>query len=276
MRSGKGVIALVLLAVVFGFGVYLARQQLSTVPDEDHAQCTVGKVSLDQGQLASASTIAAVGIGRELPEHAIVIALATALQESKLRNLQHLGSRNDHDSVGLFQQRPSQGWGTEEQLLDPRFAANAFFDALLKIEGWDTLRITEAAQRVQKSAYPEAYEKWADEAQVLAGALTGGTPGSVECATPAYAAPPLPAADHLRGDFGDAAPTVHAREDTLVMPVADTRSGWQVAHWLVAQADVTGVTKVAYRDQEWSADNGTWVTKTSISDEVTAQVLPAR
>ena len=121
--------------------------------------------------MANAATIAAVGLRRKLPDQAVVVALATALQESKLENL----DGGDRDSVGLFQQRPSQGWGAPDQLQDPRYASTKFYNALLKIKNWQELRVTEAAQRVQRSAFPEAYDKWADEALVLArGAVRAG------------------------------------------------------------------------------------------------------
>src|SRR5690606_17546897 len=111
------------------------------------------------------------------PERAVTVALATALQESELRNL----PGGDRDSVGLFQQRPSQGWGDPSQLSDPRYAAGAFYDALVEVPGWETMRITDAAQAVQRSAHPEAYQKWADEAEVLTAALAGNAPGSLTC-----------------------------------------------------------------------------------------------
>ena len=127
--------------------------------------------------MANAATITAVGMRRKMPERAIVVALATALQESKLENLDD----GDRDSVGLFQQRPSQGWGTPEKIQDPRYAADKFYTALKKVKGWKKMRVTDAAQKVQRSAYPNAYEKWADESAVLARALTGRATGAVEC-----------------------------------------------------------------------------------------------
>ena len=117
--------------------------------------------------------IAAVGVRRGLPARAVSIALATAFQESKLRNLDH----GDRDSLGIFQQRPSQGWGTTAQVRDPYYASNAFYDVLAKIDGFQTMRITEAAQQVQRSGYPEAYEPHAADARALASALTGYSRG---------------------------------------------------------------------------------------------------
>ena len=108
-------------------------------------------------------------MSRGLPERALTIALATSLQESRLRNIDH----GDRDSLGLFQQRPSQGWGTSQQILDPVYASNEFFDSLVKIQGYSRLPLTVAAQRVQKSGYPQAYAKHEADATMLSAALTG-------------------------------------------------------------------------------------------------------
>ncbi len=122
----------------------------------------------------NASTIVQVGQDKKVPPRGWVIAVATAMQESTLRNLGHLGDRNDHDSQGLFQQRPSQGWGTVAQITDPRYSAGKFYDALLKVKGWQSMPLTQAAQRVQKSAYPRAYAKWEDDASDMVDAVSGG------------------------------------------------------------------------------------------------------
>jgi hypothetical protein len=114
-------------------------------------------------QLANAQSIIATGKKLGIPPHGIAIALATAAQESSLRNL----PGGDRDSVGLFQQRPSQGWGTVAQLRDPEFAATQFYNALKKVPNWQNLPLTVAAQRVQRSAYPDAYAKWEPLANAL-------------------------------------------------------------------------------------------------------------
>src|SRR5205823_10322367 len=113
----------------------------------------------DSSQVANAAIIVAVGQQSHVPPRGWVIAVATAMQESSLTNLGDLGARNDHDSLGLFQQRPSQGWGTPAQILDPRYSARKFFEHLLAVSGWEKLPLTVAAQRVQLSAYPDAYAK---------------------------------------------------------------------------------------------------------------------
>ncbi|MBM7807589.1 hypothetical protein JOD57_003426 [Geodermatophilus bullaregiensis] len=133
------------------------------------AVCTVPatSVTLSAEQVANARTIAQVARDRGLPERATVIALATAMQESTLRNLDH----GDRDSLGLFQQRPSQGWGTPEQVQDPVYAAGQFYDRLVRVPGWETGELTLVADSVQRSAFPLAYGRWADFAQSLTAAL---------------------------------------------------------------------------------------------------------
>src|SRR4051812_46164864 len=108
--------------------------------------CTVPLISqtVSPEQAANAASIAEVGISRGLPDRAIVIALATAMQESRLRNLDY----GDRDSLGLFQQRPSQGWGTPAQVRDPVYAAGRFYDHLVAVPGWQTGRLTDVAQAV--------------------------------------------------------------------------------------------------------------------------------
>ena len=119
-------------------------------------------------QARYAGLITAIAVQRGLPARAASIALATAYQESDLRNL----DGGDRDSAGLFQQRPSQGWGTLEEVRDPVHATNAFYDALAKVDGYEQLEITEAAQEVQRSGFPDAYADHEADARALASALT--------------------------------------------------------------------------------------------------------
>jgi hypothetical protein len=142
-------------------------------------RCTIAGLSmtLTAEQVANAATIARVGRDRGLPERAIVIALATAQQESRLRNLDY----GDRDSLGLFQQRPSAGWGSEAQVQDPVYAAGKFYDHLVGVPGWQTGRLTEVAQSVQRSGFPEAYEQWGDMAEKLAAAQISELPDQISC-----------------------------------------------------------------------------------------------
>jgi len=127
-------------------------------------------------QLGNARTIVDVGRGLGLPPRAWVIAVATALQESGLHNLGHLGARNDHDSLGLFQQRSSTGWGTPEQITDPTYAATAFYNHLVRVRDWPSLPLTVAAQKVQISAYPDRYARHESQAGDIVRALFGVGP----------------------------------------------------------------------------------------------------
>lgn len=223
------------------------------------------RVTLDPQQMAHAATIAAIGVQRGLPPRAVVVALATGFQESKLRNL----TGGDRDSVGLFQQRPSQGWGTVEQIMDTRYATNAFYTGLERVRGWQDMRVTDAAQAVQRSAFPEAYEKWADESQVLTAALLGEATGAVSCSVdrdPVLRGVAATAAltDGLRLDWGDLETVLSALESPgLSVAADDQQAGWRYAHWLVSHATDHGVKRVTFADQEWTAEEGGW---SSISD----------
>ncbi|MEO3778933.1 hypothetical protein ABGB16_19195 [Micromonospora sp. B11E3] len=125
------------------------------------------RIDLDDEQVANAEAIIAATKKAGLPERAAVISIATSLQESKLENLGHLGDRNDHDSLGLFQQRPSSGWGTPEQITDPQYSTTAFLKGLKQVDGWQDMPLTDAAQTVQVSAYPDAYAQWEQQAADL-------------------------------------------------------------------------------------------------------------
>ncbi|WP_420842416.1 M23 family metallopeptidase [Glycomyces paridis] len=125
-------------------------------------------------QVGNAAIIIAVGQELDVPSRGWIIAVATAMQESRLTNLGHLGDRNDHDSLGLFQQRPSSGWGTPDQVTDPVYASTKFYEKLLTIENWESLPLTVAAQRVQISAFPDAYAKHEPKAIEIVNTLTGG------------------------------------------------------------------------------------------------------
>ncbi|MFF3344201.1 heavy metal transporter [Streptomyces sp. NPDC002779] len=230
-------------------------------------------------QAVNAATIAAVGTGRNLPERAVTIALATALQESALRNIDY----GDRDSLGLFQQRPSQGWGTEQEVMDPTYSAGIFYDHLVKVDGYTELPLTVAAQRVQRSGFPDAYAKHEPDAALLAAALTGhsaatltceGRPGTTRVAgTDAvrtalardFGQDVLEPAGAVVGD-GDPTPAASpgAGRDarTLTLPVTEgsgglgvTQRGWQLAHWAVANASALRIEKVSYAGREWTAGN---------------------
>ncbi|MFY1692191.1 hypothetical protein [Plantactinospora sp. WMMB782] len=125
------------------------------------------RIDLSAEQAANVRAIVKATKKAGMDERAAVIAVGTSLQESKLENLGHLGDRNDHDSQGLFQQRPSSGWGSVEQITDPEYATTAFLKGLKQVDGWRDLPLTVAAQKVQVSAFPQAYAQWEDQAADL-------------------------------------------------------------------------------------------------------------
>lgn len=277
-------VGLLVLVVVAAAGVAVYRG-VGPLPDPEGCTVEVGDVVVDltPEQAENAATIAAIGVRRGLPARAVSIALATAYQESKIVNVDH----GDRDSLGLFQQRPSMGWGTEEQVQDPYHATNAFYDALEKVDGFETMRITEAAQRVQRSGFPEAYEDHAEDARAIASALTGYSPdGRFSCVVRSGAdlGPQkprknglTPRANKVRRDLqrafgpqslGGFAPqgvrdghmegSAHYEGravDVFVRPVnaANNRRGWAMAQYLVAHADRLEVDHVIFDARIWSA-----------------------
>ncbi|MEV6968550.1 hypothetical protein AB0M47_25885 [Hamadaea sp. NPDC051192] len=265
-KAARGtLVGLVIVAVLGGIVLYfVAKGGSPTFRLPQSSGCKVSnaetEVRLDVTQMSNAATITAVGIGRKVPDRAVVVALATALQESKLENL----DGGDRDSIGLFQQRPSQGWGTPDQIADPRYAAKKFYTALLKVKGWQKMRVTEAAQKVQRSAYPEAYQKWADEAEVIANALLGKVSAAVRCtlpdtdgaATDAAAIGSL--AEAMKLDYGTITATPDDGAKAVLVSAADATRGWAYAHWLVARAADHRVASVTFAGRVWTADSGEW------------------
>jgi hypothetical protein len=213
-------------------------------------------VDFDPSQTAYAATIVAIAEKRRLPARAATIAVATAIQESKLRNLAY----GDRDSVGLFQQRPSQGWGTEKQILDPVYATNKFYDELVKIDGYEQMRITEIAQKVQKSAYPEAYAGHEQEGRLFASTLSGHSPGGLGCRlNDAESADAAGLRDALKTELGMRAA---ASGRSLTLSATSERGAWSAGAYAVAKASQYGATKVRVGSKEWTrtrdTDGWTW------------------
>ncbi|XVU23409.1 peptidase M23 [Actinoplanes sp. CA-054009] len=156
------------VAVLAGFIISpLLRANAACTPSPAASASTVALTKWTDEQVANARLIVDIGNERRVPNPGLVIAVATALQESGLRNLRG----GDRDSIGLFQQRPSQGWGTPKQLSDPAYQTRKFYDKLLTIDGWQSMRLTDAAQAVQISAFPNAYAKHTTSATRLVEAL---------------------------------------------------------------------------------------------------------
>ncbi|WP_456789533.1 hypothetical protein [Cellulomonas sp. P5_C5] len=265
-RAGLAVVAAATVLVAGVVGVVTVLSRLDPAPPAAQ-QCvaeldgTGWRLSPDQAQ--NAALIAATGVQRGLPARAVTIALATALQESRLVNVDY----GDRDSLGLFQQRPSQGWGTAEQVQDPVYATGRFYDGLVTIEGYENLPITEAAQAVQRSGFPDAYAQHETRSRAWASALTGWSPATLTCrlddADPATASSDAVAA-RVHRDLGGlpvvADDTGALLVDTSAFGAPEDRSrlDWAVAQWAVSVAEPLAVTSVAVADQAWDRVEGTW------------------
>lgn len=279
-RVGSSLLLLLLAAglvfALFWFGV-------GPIPDREGCTATAAgeSVDLDSEQADNAAVIAGIAVRRGLPARAASIALATAYQESDIRNLDY----GDRDSLGLFQQRPSQGWGTPAQTRDRYHATDRFYDALEKVDGYEEMKITVAAQEVQRSAFGDAYADHEADARILASTLSGYSPAGFTCvvrhddaATQDIRRNGLtPRANAVRRDLrrtfgrlplggfqpggvssGHMEGSAHYEGravDVFFRPVtkANQRHGWAVAHYLVARADALGIQTVIYDDRIWTA-----------------------
>jgi hypothetical protein len=262
-RWRRVVVVLAIIVIVCGglaYAGFRIYQRVSTALIVPGCQVGFGANALpiDSEQAPVAATIAGVAARMGLPQRALEIAYATGLQESKLTNVTY----GDRDSVGVFQQRPSEGWGTAAQLENPEYASTAFFSALVKVPNYLSLPIDDAAQDVQHSADGSAYSQWDDTAQFLATSYVS-TPHAVTCwYTPAANAKAnlASAATGLASIFG---PTGTASDGAVMQAVSSGRSGlevqvrpengWTVANWLMANASSYGLTKISYDGYEWSA-----------------------
>ncbi|GEK22686.1 hypothetical protein [Cellulomonas xylanilytica] len=265
-RAGVAVVVAAGVLVAGTVGVVTALTRLNPGPPTAQ-QCvaeldgTRWRLSPDQAQ--NAGLIAATGVQRGLPARAVTIALATALQESRLVNVDY----GDRDSLGLFQQRPSQGWGTPEQVQDPVYATGRFYDGLVTVEGYEDLPVTEAAQAVQRSGFPDAYAQHETRSRAWASALTGWSPATLTCrldeADPAAASADAATA-RVHRDLGalpvvaDAAGALLVDTSALGAPADRTRLDWAVAQWAVSVAQPLAVTSVAVADRTWDRVEGAW------------------
>lgn len=243
-------VAVMLTAVACGGSNTVQTTKLCRVAVDD------ASLNLEVEQAENAATIAAVGLRRGIEHQGIVVALATARQESKLRNLDY----GDRDSKGLFQQRPSQGWGDEQDILDPQYAADRFYEHLEQVSGWQDMSIADAAQAVQRSAYPGEYARWTDDAELMTKTFTGKEGSALNCSatsTDDKKSTTSKLSQSLSHDWGD--DTVFTeRGKQLQVPAGSVENGWQYALWLVAHSDGHSVTSVQYNGHKWSAKSGSW------------------
>lgn len=282
-RTRKVVLALLAVTLVVVAGYVVVRRGTGPLPDPEGCTATAAghTVALSTEQAENASIIAAVAVRRGLPARAISIAIATAYQESKLINVKH----GDRDSLGLFQQRPSQGWGTAQQIMNPYYSAGKFYDALVRVDGYQDMPITKAAQAVQHSAFPDAYADHARDGRIVASTMSGYSPAGFTCVVHGQDLPEqslqddglTPRANRVRRamqhafgslSLGGYAPggvssghvqgSAHYEGraiDVFFRPVnpENQRRGWVLAHYLVANARRLHVAHVIFDGKIWSA-----------------------
>ncbi|WP_131097112.1 hypothetical protein [Streptomonospora litoralis] len=236
-----------------GYYVLTSVQPLNLAEPEPTEACTFSADgdtdSLDPAQAANAATIAGVAFERNLPQQAVVIAYATVWQESKFYNIEY----GDRDSLGLFQQRPSQKWGEPDQLLDPVYSAGAFYEKLTEVRSYTDRPVYEAAQAVQRSADGFAYDQHVPLSKVMATAFTGESGPTMSCVLPdGVGETDLQAArEEMARVFG--------ADPAALPPGGGYRTGdlgWAMAQWAVANAREYGISSVTYQDQRWRAEVG--------------------
>lgn len=245
--------ALLLAGAVVGARWLLDRYQVVLpLTDQCAALVTGGRVTLTTEQARYAAIIVAEAQRRELAPRASSIALATAYQESGIRNLDH----GDLDSVGLFQQRPSQDWGSVDQIMDPWYASGKFYEALVRIPGWRDADLNDIAQKIQISAHPEAYRKHVPNARRLASALTGETPASFGCSlTGSDQADPSLVSDLLTRAFGERV-TLSWEGPLLQVESSAPDVVWSATHLAIASG--AGVSAAQIGDARWTRNAVTW------------------
>jgi hypothetical protein len=242
----------VLIALGVGVFVWLRSHELTgPVPGQQRCVATANDrfVVIDLDQAHYTSIIVGLSVKRGLPARAASIAMATVYQESGIRNLNY----GDRDSVGLFQQRPSQGWGTAKQLLDPYYATGKFYDALVKIKNWETDDINDVAQKVQRSGYPEAYRDHEPDARVLASALTGHSPAGFSClereGNPGKPTALVKSVEKTFGKIDDQIAgkviTIDADSETLA---------WAYASHALANSRLYGVVSIKVGGRQWQTE----------------------
>jgi hypothetical protein len=269
-RRTRLVVALVAVVLVVVAALFAWRRLWQTAEQHFTSDtCTVNGYDIDPDQAAVASTMvgAVTRYPTSLPPRAIVLVLAAALQESKLTNIPP--GEGDRDSVGVLQQRPSQGWGKvagqpdsiaarTKRLTDVGEATKEFLDHLVQVPHWQTLPLADAVQAVQISADGSAYAQHEEEAQSLSDALRGARPAGITCDfdKPTVVAAPAVVAAQARAQLGIDTPVSSGTQ--VLVPGAH----WQTAAWFVANADRLGIDQVDYSGHRWQRGNGWHTTPT--------------
>lgn len=258
MRKKTAIILVAALVVVgaLGFGAWKGYEWFVARMTPNACYLQVDGVEeplrLTNEQARNASIIVAESYNRGLSEQAAVIALATAWQESGLRNLNY----GDRDSLGLFQQRPSYNWGTEEQIMDPWYSSGRFYEELVKFDSWESTDVNDIAQKVQRSGHPEAYRKHETNARALAGAFRGSRDGVFACINRDASGTDRSVLDKVVA----AVPGVSLQNNgsDLTMTADNAGTAWSAAHLAIANATDLGIEKVSVGGNEWKQGERTW------------------
>lgn len=257
--TGRG-IALVLIGLILVLAAIMAtivsvifnsQQHIPEAPlPEENCTVTVDgfTTSLTWEQAENAAIITGESISRGLPPRAATIALVTAYQESDLRNLDY----GDRDSVGLFQQRPSQGWGTIEQIMDPWYSAGVFYDHLVQVPDWETGVINDVAQEVQRSGYPQAYAQHEQKGRAWASALTGYSPAAISCIDRSGTSGNASLlTDFLNRVWGSSLSS-QTEQGVLRVSGQSTEMNWSAGHLAMLWSRSAGVSGVQVEAQSWT------------------------
>lgn len=252
-------VALVIVAGV-GLGAWKVWTMVRPVATPAAEGCRVQldgqSYSLDLEQSNNAAIITAEAFRRGLPARAVTIALATAMQESRLRNLDY----GDRDSVGLFQQRPSQGWGTVKQIMDPWYSSGKFYAELVKVSGWRTGDINDVAQAVQRSGVPDGYRKHVSAAKAWSSALTGNSTSMISCvnrSTTKGSASTLSAT--ARKGLAEVA-TIKVSGATVSVSSTTATTARAGIALLLASTELAPITSAAVSGQRWTAEPKSYAT----------------
>lgn len=246
------------LFVAAGYYVLTTVDPLDSTPDPEpgcRLDLSEGQYEMTIDQTENAATVGGVAFSLNMPRQAVTVAYATVWQESTFYNVEY----GDRDSLGLFQQRPSQEWGEPEEILDPVQSSRSFYYALADIEGWRELPVHEAAQQVQRSADGWAYDQHEDLSERMSEALVGDLGPMVTCwyddeglAELQQAEPdPEGAREELARVFG-----ADSKELPLIEAPQTGDLGWAMALWSVVHAEQYGLTTVAYDGHRWTASDG--------------------
>ncbi len=239
------------LAVIAGGVVLWSAYNKTALTIEDRCVAKAGghTTTISPEQARNAAIIAGMSIKRGLAPRAASIGLATAYQESGIRNLDH----GHADSIGLFQQRPSKGWGTIEQIMDPWYSAREFYRAMERIRNWRTKDINDVAQAVQRSGYPDAYRQHEANARALASALTGETPASFTCVVNSpEPGDPQGMATFLKKTLGSDTVSTSVNDDTLTVTAGNAAQAWAVAHLAIATTADYGLVSAQVGPYGWT------------------------